>query len=76
VLSVSSLFQLISAQAEDEIGSYSPISLLDFVLQSFYSTLCACMTCTSSISSQDDMAFQKQSALFALAISDIVLINM
>jgi len=34
------LFQLISAQAEDEIGSYSPISLLDFVLQSFYSTLC------------------------------------
>jgi hypothetical protein len=26
--------------------------------------------------SQDDTAFEKQSALFALAVSDIVLINM
>jgi len=28
------------------------------------------------LAKQDDTAFEKQSALFALAISDIVLINM
>ncbi|KAE9467920.1 hypothetical protein C3L33_00173, partial [Rhododendron williamsianum] len=32
--------------------------------------------CFSIVSSQDDTAFEKQSALFALAVSDIVLINM
>ena len=36
-----------------------------------------CSPCILKLSfSQDDTAFEKQSALFALAVSDIVLINM
>lgn len=43
---------------------------------STYILFCLMLTITKSCLFQDDTAFEKQSALFALAISDIVLINM